>query len=158
MSLSKELPPVSLALTSSATTFGERIYSKIITTLLPRIGERWTWGLLQSFYYEAAWTLFVVPLVVAEKMGWLEQWRIQPGKSADPELVKEMYRDQLKAKILTPLIVAFTVYPLFKYIGKADLAESIKRFPDWREFLKGLLICAIGEDTLFYCGFSWNGI
>lgn len=149
MSLSKPL-------LTTASTLGEKLYSKIITTLLPRIGERRTWAALHAFYYESAWVLYVVPLLLAEKAGLLDRWRIQKEKYPEPELVREMYWDVVRQKVLGPLVTAFTIYPVFK-LGGADLAESLKRFPGWGEFLKGLLVCAVGEDTLFYCGLIFHG-
>lgn len=153
MSLSKPLAP---ELISGATTLPQRIFSKVITTFLPLVGERWTWAIMHVIYHETVWSLYVYPLLLAEKYGWMEKWRIQKGKYPDPELVKRMYKDVAFGKLMSPLVIAFVMYPLFKF-GGADLAQAIRKYPDWPEFLKGIAICFVGEDFFFYCEFRSEG-
>jgi 4-alpha-methyl-delta7-sterol-4alpha-methyl oxidase len=94
-------------------------------------------------------TLLAVWAITAAFMrrGWFERFRVAAGKAPDAALSRKAIGEVLGGQLLFPVLVYFTVYPLWTAMGGRFASWSA-----WWQVPVHLLVFILAEDTVFYFG------
>ncbi|KAI9033234.1 fatty acid hydroxylase superfamily-domain-containing protein [Hyaloraphidium curvatum] len=144
------MPLQSKELVAAAPTLATKLYAAVLTRLLP-LGEKWAFaGLITVYHTFLVFAPVNALLFLIDHKGWLERYRIQPAKYPPKELILQALRDvSLSHLFISPLLAGIVLYPIFKS-RMVPLAESLTKYPSWKEFLTQFAAFIAIEDTLFY--------